>query len=197
MEKKRDAKHAGWMLWFQGYDVASKYWHEPFERASKTLRLLRPLAKLNSNSDHDEDSFSDGVENTAEAVSELIPPPVSTNARRMDSNAKYDAIVILLNAVAGGYASGNLAPHEETPNHVITLIGARDAEKHVINGQTIGFGPAVNEIMIALAAMPNASLNVSTLGNNEMAMLEAGSVQNLSHFRSCDGGPMGLKFHVS
>jgi hypothetical protein len=33
---------------------------------------------------------------------------------------------------------------------------------------------------------------IVTLAVNGAAL---GSVQNLSHFRSCDGGSMGLKFH--
>jgi putative transposase len=37
--------------------------------------------------------------------------------------------------------------------------------------------------------------SMSRAGNVRDNSAKAGSVQNLSHFRSCDGGSMGLKFH--
>lgn len=46
------------------------------------------------------------------------------------------------------------------------------------------------------ALIPTAGMAEQNVGQNPCGKQVVGSVQNLSHFRSCDGGSMGLKFHL-
>ncbi|WP_018148023.1 hypothetical protein [Henriciella marina] len=171
--RKKRADFIGWHLWLQGFDVGEQYWKPVLESVGReTFKALRRIARLLRSDDEEIlDRFDQRV--IERASNNKFPKLVSANTQRMNDADKAAVIVMLAQAVSGTLeCADEEADERKRLKDFQTAIGAASARSDKVTGQSLEFGPVLDQLIRSLAIAPEIKIDTSLFVGNRIRLLE-------------------------